>query len=419
MGIDGFHKWIEKEYGEIYLDIKNTNNIYHHLYIDLNYLLHICHYNSNNEVHLINKMSVVLLDICKRVCPVKSVNLFCDGTAPFAKMLIQRERRNKNKHSDEDIFRTTLNFTPGTQFIEKIPIKLEKSINIIKKYFNVKVNIDSINPGESEIKIKKELIENYKKNIKDKHILVTNDADVVLILSADDTYKNTNILINDKVIPINKLLEKHFKKYNCDINNLDFVFLNLLLGNDYIPKVRELSLNKIWDSYSLNIEKYKYLIKKEKEKYIFNKQLLIDILNDCIGKIGKTKIIKNNKIYDNELYKNYFDGVIWTLQMYNEGKCTNYEYICNSNKPIDILNLIIYLYDYEIDKYNYLHLEPIPSILCGILLLPKNAQELINKKYKKFMEDVEVKKIYDENFKISIDFIKKIKNKFKLYEDEL
>ena len=57
-----------------------------------------------------------------------------------------------------------------------------------------------------------------------------NDADVVLILTSDESYKKTNILINNKILSINKLLNEHFKKYGNKVNNLDFVFLNLLLG---------------------------------------------------------------------------------------------------------------------------------------------------------------------------------------------
>lgn len=426
MGIDGFHKWISSEYDDIYYDINDTNKVFHHLYIDLNYLLHLCHYNSNDETHLINKMSVVIMDICSKVCPVISLNLFCDGTAPFAKMVLQRERRNKNQNQNDDIFKTSLNFTPGTNFIKDMSIKLEKCIKTIRTYFNIKVNIDSIAPGEAEIKIKNKLIQNYNRNKDHSHLLVTNDADVVLILASDETYIKTNILLNNKVLPINELLIKHFNKYNPTfnkVNNLDFVLLSILLGNDYVPKIGELSPKKIWDSYQQNVDKYKYILKINKEndiKFEFNKDFLIDILNDCVGKIGKTKILKNNKLYCNELYKNYFDGILWTLTMYNLGRCYNYDYICNYNKPIDILNLILYLYDYDIKNFKFIETKPIPSVLCGILLLPENAsKELIDKKYKKFIENKSIKKIYQTDFKITVEFIKNIQIKFEEFGETL
>lgn len=415
MGIYGFHKWIREEYNSVYYNINESNKIFHHLYIDLNYLLHLCHYNCNDEKHLINKMSMVLLEICGKVCPVVSVNLFCDGTAPFAKMILQRERRNKTNLTDE-IFKTSLNFTPGTQFIQNISNKLQKCINTIKIYFNVEVNVDSIFPGEAEIKIKNKLIQNYNKNKEHSHILVTNDADVVLILASDNTYTQTSILLRDTVLPMKELLEQHFGKWN--INNLDFVLLNLLLGNDYIPKVGELSFKKIWNAYFQNITKNTYILNINNNVYDFNKNLLIDILNDCVGKIGRTKIIKNNKMCIDNTYKNYFDGVIWTLIMYNQGKCHDYNYICNSNKPIDILNLILYLYNCEI-YFKYVNTHPIPSVLCGMLLLPENSVKyLIDAKYCEFI-DKHIKNTYKSDFKLTLDFIRKTEKTFIDYEKNL
>lgn len=417
MGIDGFHKWIDNTYPNAFLNI-NNDNIFHHMYIDLNYLLHLCHYNSNDEVHLINKMGVIILDMCAKIQPCISLNLFCDGTAPFAKMVLQRERRCKNIKTDDNIFKTSLNFTPGTKFIKEISTKLEKYIKIIKSQFNIIVNIDSIAPGEAEIKIKNKLLKYYENNINHTHLLVTNDADVVLILASDESYKKTNILINNKILSINKLLNEHFKKYGNKVNNLDFVFLNLLLGNDYIPKISEISPQKIWDSYKLNINNYEYLIKKENNKFDINKQFLIDILNDCIGKIGKNKIKKNYYIFNRNIYSNYFEGILWTIDMYKSGRCKNYNYICNYQRPINILDFVLYIDSLEnINNYNFTEAEPIPSILCGILLLPKEANELIDKKYVNFMN--EIKEIYNQNFKISIKFMQDVLKKYRDYEYNL
>jgi len=427
MGITGFHKWIETEYPNIYHDINTTNYLYHHLYIDLNYLLHLCHYNSNDEIHLLNKMSIVILDICAKVQPICTVNLYCDGTSPYAKMILQRERRSTNTFKqDEDTYRTNLNFTPGTIFIKDISNKLSKCINIIKEQYNVKINIDSIAPGEAEIKIKNKLLKLYNINKNHNHLLVTNDADVVLILCSDESYSKTNILLHNKVLSIDKLIKYHFKKYtnNSVINNLDFVFLNLFLGNDYIPKIKELSPKKIWESYKLNIDKHKYLIKINKVNNInifdINKNFLLDILSDCVSKIGKIKIIKNNTKYNNEIYINYYEGILWTIDMYNIGCCMNYTYMCKSKNPIDILNFIIFIDgNKDINKYNNKISYPIPSILCAILLLPKNANELIDKKYIKFINDDEIKKIYEDNFKITEEFIELSLNKFIKYEEKL
>ena len=433
MGIDGFHKWIKTNYPEAYFNIFDTKKTIHHLYIDLNYLLHLCHYNANDETHLINKMGVVILDICAKAQPSLSLNLFCDGTAPFAKMVLQRERRCKNISVSDDIFKTSLNFTPGTEFIENIPQKLNKIIKIIENQFCIKVNIDTIKAGEAEIKIKQFLLKYYKINKNHTHLLCTNDADVVLILCADVSYSNTYILLYNDILSINLVLESHFKKYGTSqlshlnyINNLDFVFLNAFLGNDYIPKINQLSPQKLWDSYKLNVDKYKCLVKLNKknkfeiDKFEIDKDFLIAILNDCISKIGRNKIIKYNKHYDSNTYDNYFSGMIWTLNMYNRGECMNYNYICHNKKPVDILNLVLYFYGLDninkfVEKVIEEKNEPIPSILCGILLLPEGAHELINNKYKKFMEDTDIKTIYEPNFKITVDFLKKVLIKFNTF----
>jgi hypothetical protein len=58
---------------------------------------------------------------------------------------------------------------------------------------------------------------------------------------------------------------------------------------------------------------------------------------------------------------------------------------------------------------------PIPSELCGILLLPEGAKELIDEKYTNFMNDSEVKVIYNDDFKISISYLKKIVKKFESF----
>jgi len=427
MGIDGFNAWIDKDYPEAYSNIVTSKTLYHHLYIDLNYLLHLCHYNSNDTVHLLNKMSMIILDICVKVQPIKSVNLYCDGTAPFAKMVIQRERRCKNIKISDDIFKTSLNFTSGTQFIEELPKKLEKTIKIIKNLFHIEVNIDTIIDGEAEIKIKGKVLENNNKNNnKQNNVLVTNDADVVLISSSSDTYKNTYILVKDKLLSIDKLLNLHFKKYSSPIeldytvNNMDFVLLNLFLGDDYIPKIGYISPNKLWNAYKLNISKYKKLIEYDNNKFNINKDFLLDILDDCISSIGKTKIIKNNKIYNKEKLDNYFEGILWIINMYNNGKCNNFEYICNDLQPIDIFNFRMYIQSLtNINNYNNKIVESIPSTLCGILLLPKEAQQLISNRYKDFMDDEEIKIIYNDKFKITINFLKSITKKYNKYNTEI
>jgi 5'-3' exonuclease len=409
MGITNFYKWIKAEYSNCIKPI--SDECYNHVYIDMNYLLHMCVYDCDNFDILMKKIETVVLDICIKTQPSDSLNIFCDGTSPFAKLILQRERRF-NKDNNESMSHL-LHFTPGTIFMKSIPDKLKKTLNTIEKQFNIEINIDVIEPGEAEIKIKNKLLENYHKNINKSHILITNDADVILILTSHESYNKCHILLKHEILSINKLINEHIKKYGkSHYSYLDFSFLNLFLGNDYLPKLYYVTNKNLWDAYKFNIslldDSKRFLIKFNDNKIIINYTLLFDIFNTLLIKISRKKI--NNTDYDDDIYKNYFDGLIWNLKMYNIGICNDYYYYCKIKKPIDILNLIMYLSDKKNDYNDYnIENKPITSELCSILILPESGKELIDNKYHKFIDKINKKiNIYDKKFiltKINLEFI--------------
>ena len=413
MGITNFYKWIKSSYSNCILPI--GNRCYNHVYIDLNYLLHMCYYNCDDLEIVIKKLSTIILDICAKTQPSDSVNLYGDGTSPFAKLILQRERRFTSK--DE----LSLNFTPGTTFTMHIPDKLKNILDIIKYRYNVNINIDTNTPGEAEIKIKNKLLENYNKNNTHTHILATNDADVILILTSHESYKKCNILLHDDVLSLSRLLETHIEKYNIDTlyPHLDYSFLNLLMGNDYLPKINFITLEKLWESYKTNLiqlsDDKKYLIKIENSHVIINKDLLIDILHTLICNIAVGRLKKDMQIYDETIYNNYFNGLMWNFHMYQYGICTDYYYMCHTKKPINILNFVMYLYSNKTkDKliYNEIN-KPIPSELCCILLLPESGKHLIDEKYSKFIDKIKkLIDIHDIKYKINKKDLSLIMNKF-------
>jgi 5'-3' exonuclease len=397
MGITNFYKWIKSEYSNCICPI--NKECFNHVYIDMNYLLHMCSFNDDDLDFILKKIGTIIIDICNKTQPSDSLNLFCDGTSPFAKLLIQRERRFNT--TDKKV----LNFTPGTKFIKSIPEKLKKILDIIKTQFVIDINLDMINPGESEIKIKYKILENHNKNKNKSHILITNDADVILILTSHESFNKCNILLHNDILSINKLLNTHIIKYGkSDTYNFDFCFLNLFLGNDYLPKLHFVTNKNLWESYKLNLnyQVYKYLIKFVNNKVSINYDFLFDIFNTLLIKIGKNKIKKINIPYKNNTYKNYIDGIIWNLKMYNTGICTDYYYYCETKKPIDILNLILYLYDKKNNlDYDIIN-NPICSELCCILILPESGIDLIDSKYHNFIENINKKyHIYNNKFHIN------------------
>jgi 5'-3' exonuclease len=396
MGITNFYKWIKTEYSNCIKPI--DEECYNHVHVDMNYLLHLCVYDCDNFDILIKKIETVILDVCIKIQPSDSLNIFCDGTSPFAKLILQRERRFNNNNSD------ILHFTPGTTFIKSIPDKLKKLLHNIENQFNIEINIDVINPGESEIKIKNRLLEYYNKDKNKSHILLTNDADVILILTSHESYNKCYILLKHDILSINKLINEHIKKYGkSEYPYLDFSFLNLFLGNDYLPKLYYVTNKNLWEAYKFNInlidDSKKFLIKFNNDnKIMINYDLLFDIFNTLLIKISRKKI--NNTEYIDDIYKNYFDGLIWNFKMYNIGICNDYYYYCKIKKPIDILNLIMYLTDKK-NTYNDYNIEnkPISSELCSILILPESGKKLIDDKYHKFIDKINKKiNIYDKKF---------------------
>ena len=422
MGITNFYKWIKTEYSNC---IKPINNeCYNHVYIDMNYLLHLCVYDCDDFNILMKKIETIILDVCIKTQPSDSLNIFCDGTSPFAKLILQRERRFNNSNILRSTFdvepnmSNILHFTPGTTFIKSIPNKLKKLLHNIENQFNIQINIDVIDPGESEIKIKNKLLEYYNKDKNKSHILLTNDADVILILTSHESYNKCHILLKYDILSINKLINEHIKKYGkSQFSYLDFSFLNLFLGNDYLPKLYYVTNKNLWDSYKFNLDlmndSKKFLIKFNNDnKIMINYDLLFYIFNILLIKISRKKFI--NTEYNDEKYKNYFDGLIWNFKMYNIGICNDYYYYCKIKKPIDILNLIMYLSDKKniYDDYN-IENKPISSELCSIMILPESGKKLIDDKYHKFIDKINKKiNLYDKKFILTKNNIEFILNEF-------
>jgi 5'-3' exonuclease len=407
MGITNFYKEIKIKYKDAFYLIKDET--FEYLYVDMNCLLHKCNYNCVSVDDIIKKIIFVILEITKNVQPTKGIYLFCDGTSPFAKLLLQRERRFTMDDS------LSLNFTPGTVFLKTLPEKLDNIINILETHLNVKVYIDTLDAGESEIKIKNKILENYNKNNKDRHILITTDADVILILVSHISYKNCYILDHDILLSIKKLYELHKEKYNMlDDANIDFAFLSLLMGNDYLPKINLLSFDRLWESYKINVNNNK-LINIVDKNIELDLNLFINILNDIIGKIGKKY---KQKINTEEDLKNYIDGLKWNIDMYINGKCSDYHFIMKNNSNlIDILNLIIYLRINDNKSLNLkrnIYNKPIESELCGMLLIPYKSKTLIDKKYHKFLD--ENKYIYEKSYEINEENLYNLIKKFKKFQ---
>lgn len=51
-------------------------------------------------------------------------------------------------------------------------------------------------------------------------------------------------------------LEKKFSGYNIDRIREDFILLSILTGNDYLPRMKYMPINRSWSSYSRCVQNY-------------------------------------------------------------------------------------------------------------------------------------------------------------------
>ncbi len=403
MGITGFYSWIHEKYGNC-INIVKKPIFVNHIYIDLNYLLHMCTYNSSNIEETIVKISTMILDICSNYHALDTINICCDGSAPLAKLFLQRVRRLQearnlysNNNIKQDLKNSSLHFTPGSVFMSTLHEKLDFIKQKLETTLNVKVNINNLESGEAEIKNKYLINKHIDENPLSTHLLVTNDADVLLIISATKIYKNIYVLLkHNNILCLKDLINLHNEKFgNCDYPQYpqyDFAFLNMFNGNDYLPKLRYTTTDKLWESYKIKLRKFKsgLVLNKDNKtgRFQINQPFLLEILKSLIGKIPP-QVMKKTRLFEYKYheYTNYVDGILWCFQMYFEGRCNYNSYLYNSENTPDALLLMLHLMSHNINNhFNLDESKPINNNLCSILLLPNIARELIDKKYYDFMD---------------------------------
>lgn len=418
MGILNYYKWLKESYPDAFK--KKYLETYDNIYIDLNYLLHMSSYNAESKKQLVSKLSDFIENILTYCTPKKTVNFFTDGSCPLAKLILQRQRRMIIATNNElsDVKFSSLNFTPGTKFMDTIEETLKPLSKKLEIIFNIKTNFFVDDFDEAEIKIKKELMKNQKLNKSDTHLLVTNDADVVVILSTLDDPHSVFILFKDKefkILGMSDLLNLHTKKFGkTKYYNLDFALLSMFQGNDYIKKVGLVSLDNIWKSFkmNLNLQEKKELVKNK--NFEINTEFLSDIFFDICSlsnvkrKPHKDFTLKNLNI---NLYKNYLDGLMWCMNLYYSGKCERYNYMYEYTESPNPFTLAFFIKKRPyLLKYNNDCFSPIKKELYTILLLPKSAKQLIDSKYHDFIEKYPI--LYEDKKQLMLDDIKIIINSF-------
>jgi len=403
MGIYNFNNWIKTEYSNCFKSNQTKSgtffiDIYDHIYIDLNFILHNVVFSASNQKIFLTSLFEKIDHVLDSHLATKSVTIAIDGPGPIAKIDLQKKRR-EGKEYNENSNISSLVLTPGTQFMESLEHHVKDYIESRKRRYKFRKIVFNFlpasQPDEGEIKLLKKIHENNNKDPSSTHLIVGNDADLVVMATALGDVDNIYILLRDirsyKLFDLDSFLLEHSKQYMGIKDNLDyyqnfyylrsdFAVLSIMMGNDYIPRVSYAKFDKIWETYRQTRKELpdSFLMIDNRFNTVFFERFFSNYKN----KISKN-FMKNPKYKKSEI-KNYLEGVLWCLDMYRKGVCRKYDFkIINNNKP------------HPVDLHHYCNnnnifemippssdFKPLNPQVCGVVLLPKRALNLMSDKVK-------------------------------------
>ena len=420
MGIEGFHTWLKGKYPTCFVPT-NHRVKYDYIYVDTNHILHHCIRNCD-EYTFKDKLYNYLNIIFNNFFATKKVVLAIDGTSPYSKVILQRKRRLQNIRNINVNKINPLFLTPGTDLMHKIDIYLQEYVDNMKKqnqYSKAEYIVSpTVKSDEGEIKIFVHISEHCKTDPDSSHLVIGNDADLIVLAMAMKPSYNIDLLVKYKerqeLVSINKLIECHSKlvlrydDYNdeqknilLNIHNLkntdirsDFVIISLMNGNDYLNKLYYINMDLLWKAYSeTNITPNRTIIKNGK----FNKDCFIEFLLNVVQKVSNQFKKPDIEKYSDDMIINYLEGLLWCLNMYQTGKCPMYDFIYKwkySPSPIDLLHFFMFNPDYEIEIPKS-DTKPLSPKYYTLLLMPYKAKKLVPKKYHNLI-DGELKYLYEK-----------------------
>ena len=333
MGIPGFIKWVKTNFNE---SIEKTLIDYENVYIDLNHVLHSVICFSDTETEALGLTYGKINKIIYGYSNVKYVYISVDGAPYYAKIERQKSSRllMSEKINDLRMPVSPLLVSPGTKFINRLNEGISQYITSLKmeSYFS-----PSTVPGEGELKIGQEL---KNTNRHGKHLVYSNDADTILI-AACHTNSNKPIYVQagKVIINMNKLISLIKDRYTNNCNsffNYDFVFVTLLMGNDYLPKLMYVTYDKIWNAYrdadrAMNTQ----LTKIVTETRLINRDTrkLNTIFARALFAFATSHVTKHFQLLNTRFIhrdiKNYMSGLVWCLESYSND-CPAYDFCVTS-----------------------------------------------------------------------------------------
>ena len=369
MGVPGFFSWLLKNKNK--LGSKNiiNDNIekVKYLMLDANCLLHPCvnniihKYKSGElildstkcireqlEEHIWKKIEDYILDIISKINP-ENLLIAIDGVAPMGKILQQRQRRYKYLYDNKikidsnynikcikytngielpEIPISSIELTPGTDYMERIHNKMEEFVKKLSKKINT-IYSSYHEEGEGEHKILQYIRNNPTSDV---IVIYGLDADLLFlslgigynhnlyIMREVQVFNNKEVNIDDEInynyVEIKQL---HNLIRNLGISTNDFIILCYLIGNDFMPgllttDVKKGGLDKIFTAYDNLLNKLK-INRFDDFKNIKSNLIIKEENKENKEKNGKNrKNEKNNDKYiiNDVLLIELFKEILWT-----------------------------------------------------------------------------------------------------------
>ena len=382
MGVPGLIRIILEKYRNIHAEFKD--NVVDYFYIDFNPIIYNIYnknkqyeLNNNFEEHLIDQVCNELIKLIEKVNAKKLTYIAIDGSAPFAKMIQQRERRFKKVYDQMQIKKIyekhgqkykepwdTSNITPGTIFMQKLD-------NAIKEIIKNKENVifsGYTDAGEGEHKILQH-INTIKFEQDDQVYVFSNDGDVIFLCCR---YPNMNIYmltnpnsvlkivkdlyLNVEHITINikELFNSIIEEFDlCDDNNqrtalaYDIIGFSMFAGNDFVKEFPFLKMrNK--HTFGLLFQIYKQVYQELQENFIYKYKTEYRINVNFLLKYVRE--LANKEWYYLKKEKQYINNFSYTPvpETFNE-ELTNY-----LHKPYYVEDHPLYeKFMYEYNKIDY------------------------------------------------------------------
>ena len=317
MGIKDYLKHIPQEY-----PLEKSRD-YNYVYLDCNYMCHYLIYRCGSDTDLYTKILNYWDYLASTIKIKKEVFLIFDGeydTDVLSNPKYQTHLlRAKSKPKSDDYDAQSI--YPGSKilktFREYLVDAIERYKKINKLNFKITINSDDVN-GEADIKILNTIFDSKQNNI----CICSKDSDMILISQSLCINKSIDIDILSNFRPIKFIDIKKFIPYG-----LDYILIVLMLGNDYLPKISNVSYNILINSYIKYIKFNKPIISNNQ----INPNNLVNYISLIISSSEK-KIKPKLSNINQERFQIYFNNITWCLGYY--------KVLTNSNKYIQELTHI-------------------------------------------------------------------------------